>query len=164
MNKSKIVIILLVIIGVVWYLFRPERIFIDARVNEEFPVLQEKKTSTAVAKPQVLYTGKFHEVAHPAKGIATVYKLSEGKRILRFTDFEVSNGPDVFVYVSAIDDANDNDTVKNSKFISIGSIKGNIGDQNYELPDDLDLNIYRSVIIWCKRFGVNFAVAPLKSS
>ncbi len=42
--------------------------------------------------------------------------------------------------------------------------KGNIGDQNYDLPDDLDLNVYRSVVIWCKRFGVNFAVAPLKSS
>jgi len=163
MNKSKIVIILLVIIGVVWYLFRPERIFIDSRVNEEFSVLQEKKTSSA-AEPQVLYLGNFHEVAHPAKGTATVYKLPEGKRILRFTDFEVSNGPDVVVYISAIDDANDNETVKNSKFIFLGSIKGNIGDQNYELPDDLDLNVYRSVVIWCKRFGVNFAVAPLMSS
>jgi len=120
MNKSIIVIILLVIIGVVWDLFRPERIFIDSKVNEDLPANEEKKTSTAVAKPQVLYTGNFHEVAHPAKGIATVYKLSEGKRILRFTDFEVSNGPDVVVYISAIDDANDNDKVKNSKFISLG--------------------------------------------
>jgi len=163
MNKSKIVIILLVIIGVVWYLFRPDKIFIDSRVNEEFPFLQEKNTSTAT-EPQVLYLGNFHEVAHPAKGTATVYKLPDGKRILRFTDFEVSNGPDVVVYISAIDDANDNETVKNSKFISLGSIKGNIGDQNYYLPYDLDLNVYRSVVIWCKRFGVNFAVAPLKSS
>lgn len=120
----------------------------------------DKKTD----KPQVLYLGNFHEVAHPAKGTATVYKLPEGKHILRFTDFEVSNGPDVVVYISAIDDANDNETVKNSKFISLGSIKGNIGDQNYYLPDDLDLNVYRSIVIWCKRFGVNFAVAPLKSS
>jgi hypothetical protein len=163
MNKSKLGIVLLIIIGTVWYLFRPERIFIDSRVNEEFPVLQEKKTSSA-AEPQVLYLSNFHEVAHPAKGTATVYILPDGKRTLRFTDFEVSNGPDVVVYISAIDDANDNDTVKNSKFISLGSIKGNIGDQNYELPDDLDLNVYRSVVIWCKRFSVNFAVAPLKSS
>jgi hypothetical protein len=82
-------------------------------------------------------------------GTATVYILPDGKRILRFTDFKVSNGPDVVVYISAIDDANDNDTVNNSKFISLGSIKGNIGDQNYYLPDDLDLNVYRSVVIWC---------------
>jgi hypothetical protein len=164
MNKSIIAIALLIIVGIVWYLFRPERLIIDAKVNEDFPAAEDTRTNKEAAKPLVLYSGKFHEVAHPAKGIATVYKLPDGKHILRFTEFEVSNGPDVVVYLSAVDDANDNDSVKNSKFISLGSIKGNIGDQNYELPGDLDLNIYRSVVIWCKRFGVNFAVAPLKSS
>ncbi len=120
MNKSKIVIILLVIIGVVWYLFRPDKIFIDSRVNDEFPVVQLNNADKKTDKPQVLYLGNFHEVAHPAKGTATVYILPDGKRTLRFTDFEVSNGPDVVVYISAIDDANDNDTVNNSKFISLG--------------------------------------------
>ncbi|NIT13858.1 MAG: hypothetical protein GTN99_06360, partial [Candidatus Dadabacteria bacterium] len=110
------------------------------------------------------FAGIFHEVAHPAKGTATVYELEKGKHILRFTDFEVSNGPDVVVYLSSVQDANDNDSVKNSKILSLGSIKGNIGNQNYELPSDVDFNIYKSVVIWCKRFGVNFAVAPLKPS
>lgn len=164
MNKSIIAIVLLVLLSIVWYLFRPERLIFDAKVNEDFPSLEQNKTINETAKAQAVYVGNFHEVAHPAKGTATVYKLPDGKHILSFTDFEVSNGPDVVVYLSSLEDANDNDTVKNSKFITLGSIKGNIGDQNYELPDDLDLNEYNSVVIWCKRFGVNFAVAPLKST
>lgn len=161
MNKRVIGTILVIIVAVVWYLFRPERLIIDSKVNEDFPSVQNDKNEI---KPQILLTGTFYAVAHPAKGTATVYKLSDGKRILRFTNFEVSNGPDVVVYLSSVIDANDNELVKNSKIISLGSIKGNVGDQNYELPSDIDFNIYKSVVIWCKRFGVNFAVAPLTSS
>jgi len=74
----------------------------------------------------------------------------------------VSNGPDVVVYLSSANDANDSDTIKNSNFALISELKGNIGDQNYEIPGDLDLSKYNSAVIWCRRFGVNFAVAPLK--
>lgn len=163
MNKSIISIIILILIAIAWFLFRPERIFIDSKVNEEFPQVKQSESINEATKPQALYSGIFHEVAHPAKGVATIYKLKDGKHILRFTDFEVSNGPDVVVYLSVLEDSNDSDSIKNSKFISLGSIKGNIGNQNYEVPEDLDLNVYRSVVIWCKRFGVNFAVAPLTS-
>ena len=81
--------------------------------------------------------------------------------MLRFTGFETSNGPDVQVYLVATADANDNDTVTKAGFVHIGPLKGNLGDQNYDLPADLDLTKYRSVTIWCRRFGVNFATAPL---
>lgn len=46
-------------------------------------------------------------------------------------------------------------------FREIAPLKGNIGDQNYELSSDVDLNQYHAVTIWCKRFSVNFATAPL---
>ena len=61
-------------------------------------------------------------------------------------------------------DAKDNDTVTKAGFIDLGSIKGNIGDQNYDLPAGVDLSKYRAVTVWCKRFGVNFATAPLGSA
>jgi hypothetical protein len=48
--------------------------------------------------------------------------------------------------------------------VDLGSLKGNIGDQNYELPLNADLAKYRAVTIWCKRFSVNFGTAPLNSS
>ena len=87
--------------------------------------------------------------------------LDDGSRILRLTDFTTSNGPDVRVYLVAASDANDNDTVKRSGFVELGKLKGNDGDQNYDVPADLDLGKYRAVTIWCNRFSVNFATAPL---
>jgi hypothetical protein len=87
--------------------------------------------------------------------------MPSGSRLLRLTNFETSNGPDVRVYLIAANDANDSDTVTNTGFVELGSLKGNIGDQNYEIPAAVDLAKYQAVTIWCKRFAVNFATAPL---
>jgi hypothetical protein len=142
-----------------WAAFRPERIFVNAKVNETMPTA----TTTNGAR-KVLASGSFHSVAHDSSGDASVYQLADGKRILRFTNFKTSNGPDVHVYLVAANDASDSDTVKKAGFLELGSLKGNIGDQNYELPADLDLAKYRAVTIWCKRFSVNFGTAPLSTS
>jgi hypothetical protein len=88
--------------------------------------------------------------------------VGDGSHVLRFTNFDTSNGPDVHVYMVAADDAKDAATVERAGFVDLGSIKGNVGDQNYTLPSDLDLAKYRAVSIWCKRFSVNFGAAALK--
>ena len=146
----------LVVAALGWYAFRPERLFIDEVVSESFPQVMQTDGS-----PEVLSQGNFHGVAHDGMGTATIYELKNGKRVLRFADFETSNGPDVQVYLVAADDAKDNETVTQAGFIHLGPIKGNKGDQNYDVPADLDLKKYRAVTIWCRRFGVNFATAPL---
>ena len=110
-----------------------------------------------------LFEGRFHGVAHDGKGVATVYQLGGGKRILRLTQFETSNGPDLQLYLVAASDASDSETVKKAGFLTLGALKGNQGDQNYEVPADLDLSKYHAVTVWCRRFGVNFATAPLQS-
>ena len=142
-----------------WAAFRPERIFVNAKVNETMPT-----ATTTNGAGAVLASGSFHSVAHDSSGEASVYQLADGRRILRFTNFKTSNGPDVHVYLVAAKDAGDSDTVKKAGFIELGSLKGNIGDQNYEVPADLDLAKYRAVTIWCKRFSVNFGTAPLSTS
>jgi hypothetical protein len=158
-----------------WYAFRPERVFINARVNESLP---EYAAPTAMASgmsakgsmmpthgdasmPAAISSGKFHSFHHETSGLATVYRLADGSRIVRFTDFSTSNGPDVRVYLVAADDATDNGTVEKAGYIELGPMKGNQGDQNYRIPADVDLSKYRAVTIWCKRFAVNFATAPL---
>jgi Electron transfer DM13 len=120
-------------------------------------------STDAPGMAQVLASGNFHDVAHKGVGQATIYQIG-GKRVLRFTNFETSNGPDVRVYLIATKDASDSDTVKQTGFVEVGALKGNVGDQNYEISSDLDLNKYRAVTIWCKRFGVNFATAPLTAA
>ncbi len=153
-NRVKVTLLALIIAAAgAWYAFRPERIFINQRVNEQFP--------TASAAGEQLASGQFHSGAHETKGLATVFQLADGKKTLRLTNFATSNGPDVHVYLVAATDAKDNDAVTNAGFVDLGSLKGNVGDQNYELPANADLAKYRAVTIWCKRFSVNFGTAPL---
>jgi hypothetical protein len=145
-----------------WALFRPERLWVSARVNESFPPAASPMTAgSPVPTAGVLASGSFHGVAHKSMGTAAVHRLADGRRILRFTNFETSNGPDVRVYLVAAADASDSAAVTRAGFVELGELKGNIGDQNYELPASVDLSRYRAVTIWCKRFSVNFATAPL---
>ena len=147
MSRRIMVVLAIAIFAIAgWYAFRPERLFIDQKVNEQFP--------TASAASNKLASGQFHSGAHETKGNATVFQLADGKKTLRLTDFATSNGPDVHVYLVASDDAKDNDTVTQAGFIDVGSLKGNLGDQNYDLPANADLTKYRAVTIWCKRFFV----------
>lgn len=157
-RKTVIAAAVLVILAGAWYAFRPERLFINQRVDEQFPT-----ASAASRQPTALASGNFHGVAHETKGVATVYRLPDGKRTLRLTDFQTSNGPDVQLYLVAASDATDSDAVKNAGFVSLGALKGNVGDQNYDVPSDVDLSKYRAVTVWCRRFGVNFATAPLQA-
>jgi len=149
--------VLAIAVFAAWYAFRPERLFINRQVDEAFPAARETSPS------QLVESGSFYGVAHPTTGTATVYRLADGDRILRFTNFKTSNGPDVHVYLVAADDAKDSETVKRTDFIDLGTIKGNMGDQNYALARDVDLSKYRTVSIWCKRFAVNFGAASLKA-
>jgi len=146
-----------IVIGIGWYAFRPELLFINESVNESLPEVAQAQNSS----PQAVAEGTFHGVAHETKGKATIFRLPDSKRVLRFTGFETSNGPDVRVFLVAAPDASDNDTVKNAGYVEVGKLKGNMGDQNYDLPAGVDLNKYRAVTIWCNRFSVNFGTAPL---
>ena len=148
-----------VVIG--WYLFRPELLFISRTVNEALPGSVVATNSPSGSPAIALLTGQFHSVAHESMGQATIHRLADGKRIVRFTGFETSNGPDVRVYLVATNDASDNDTVTRAGFVDLGALKGTKGDQNYDIPANLDLEQYRAVTVWCRRFGVNFATAPL---
>ena len=119
------------------------------------PVAEAMKAATA---PRL--SGSFQTGAHETHGMVGVYDLGD-RRILRLTEFETSNGPDVHVYLVAAENVMDNETVTTAGFVDLGSLKGNVGDQNYEIPAGTDLTKYRAVSIWCARFGVNFGSASL---
>jgi hypothetical protein len=92
---------------------------------------------------------------HNAEGIAREINLEDGKKFIRFENFKVTNGPDLFVYLSTDKSASD--------FIDIGRLKANIGNQNYEVPEGTDLTKYGTILIWCKAFSVLFGSADLKA-
>ncbi len=109
-------------------------------------------------------TGLFHGQVHSTSGRASIYKGSEGKLVLRLTGFKTSNGPDVHVLLIDAKDAQDNDNFLTNKTerVELGKLKGNEGDQNYELPPGIDLTKFRTVAIYCERFNATFGAAPLQ--
>jgi hypothetical protein len=161
MKRRTWIIGLAVVGGVGWYAFRPELLFVRTSVNEGLPVAAAQPAGDNSEVSTVLVRGEFKSIAHETKGTASIYRLADGKRVLRLTDFATSNGPDVRVYLVAAADASDDETVKKAGFLEVGKLKGTDGDQNYEVPADLDLGKYRAVTIWCRRFAVNFGTAPL---
>jgi Electron transfer DM13 len=111
------------------------------------------------AQPTTEARGTFRDADgfHRGSGSATVYTLPDGKRILRFEDFSVTNGPALSVYLVRNADGN-----VDSGFLDLGKLKGNKGNQNYEIPAETDLSAYNSVVIWCVPFGVTFTVASFQ--
>jgi hypothetical protein len=137
---------------------------IDDEVNERVvrvtPPARAREAERAAERPGnvLLRRGSFEAVAHPAEGTATTIRTTAGARVLTLTSFEVDNGPDLRVYLVA-GPARDESEVDD--FEDLGALKGNKGNQQYELPHGLDLKRYTTVVIWCRAFSVNFARAPL---
>ena len=112
---------------------------------------------------KIVATGTFHGAAHSTSGRATVYSGENGALALRLTNFKTSNGPNLHVLLIAASDAEDNEDFlkKGIERVDLGSLKGNEGDQNYDIPAGTDPEKYKAVSIFCERFNVNFGAAPL---
>ena len=136
--------------------------FIDDEVNERVVrVTPPADRGGASAPPRnvLLGRGSFEPVAHSVSaGPRPPSAPPRGARVLTLTNFEVDNGPDLRVYLVA-GPARDESEVDD--FEDLGALKGNKGDQQYDLPRELDLDRYTTVVIWCRAFSVNFARAPL---
>jgi electron transfer DM13 len=131
--------------------FEPQKLFIDDRVAEALPA------ATAV---RTLSEGAFRSYEHSTSGRARVIATADGRRYVRFEGFATSNGPALAVYLSAAPAGGPGDSF-DDRFVDLGELKGNIGTQNYPVPAGVRLERYRSVVVWCKRFSVPFAAAPL---
>ena len=127
---------------------------------EEQPV---EETMPDMPQVRVEASGSFINRSHPTQGLAEVLGDGSGQRFLRFEDFRTDNGPDLNVYLStAPPDAPAGQF--DDDFVDLGDLKGNVGSQNYEIPRDLDLDVYSTVVIWCVRFSVIFGAAELVAS
>jgi len=141
--------------------FEPQALFIDDEVDEAVPTAAAAQPGTGGGEdaPRRLAGGRFRGLAHSASGAALLIEVG-GTRYLRFENLQVDNGPDLKVYLSP-EPSSAEEGAFDDGIVSLGDLKGNIGDQNYEIPPDVDLERFRSAVVWCERFGVGFAVAPL---
>ena len=159
LSRNKWIVVLLGVpaLAGIWWAFRPEKLFINQKVNEAAPMALS-------SEPEALYSAKLEGKVHQTSGRATIYKSADGKEYLRLSDFATSNGPDVHVLLARAEDkALESEVVKGGlDSVELGALKGNQGDQNYELPAAADLNQYQAVVIYCERFHAIFGVAKLE--
>jgi hypothetical protein len=109
-----------------------------------------------------LAAGQFVDRSYTGSGNALVLTDGSSQRFLRFEDFATDNGPDLFVYLtSARADADESAFGVDGEYVNLGRLTGNIGDQNYEIPPDVDLDRFSTVVVWCDRFSSAFTAADL---
>ncbi|MFI6101726.1 DM13 domain-containing protein [Lentzea sp. NPDC051213] len=164
-------------LGVGLYLFQPWRLFTvrethDALLVPAGPVATSTTSSGASAgtpapapaeTPEEVATGEWRSLEHATTGKASLIKLPGGGHSVQFASLATSDGPDLYVYLSPHASGSSEKTFGQG-FTSLGKLKGNRGDQVYEIPAGVDLSAIRSVVIWCQRFSAGFAVAPLEQT
>ncbi|MEE8376553.1 MAG: DM13 domain-containing protein [Acidimicrobiia bacterium] len=179
------VIVGIPVLALGWWLGSP--LLFDTEVSEEFPmsagaVIPDDMTPEEVeaamvdaagepgaavdedmpaSPPIALVSGQFEDFDsfHNGSGTATVYDLEDGSLVLRLEGFGVTNGPDLHVLLVPDGDPGGRDDV--TGYVDLGELKGNIGDQNYNIPAGIDIDGYGSVVIYCQPFHVIFSVASL---
>ena len=114
----------------------------------------------------IVKSGDFRDqdAIHKGSGQATIYLGPDGTYLLRLENLDVTNGPDLHVILSAHEDPMNRSELKDTGYVDLGKLKGNKGNQNYPIADDVDVAIQNSVVIYCKPFHVIFSVAPLRDA
>ena len=131
------------------------------KVEEAMPAMAGMTSSevTNAVKAAGSFTGadRFHQ----GEGTATIFELGPGERILRFEEFRVTNGPDLRVLLVNTPNPEGHSDLDDAGYVELGKLKGNVGSQNYDIPDTVSLSDVESVVIYCKPFRVVFSVATL---
>ena len=173
-----------VLLAIALAVFQPWLLFVSTTVDDALPTAQPQASVTSSATsttsesgsptvkptpsptpPVVLAQGTFISHEHQTTGTAKIIKLADGSRILRLENLSTSNGPQVEVWLSdqpVIEGRDGWFVFKDGNHLSLGPIKGNRGNQNYPIPDSVNLNDYSAVTLWCARFYVSFGAAELK--
>jgi hypothetical protein len=185
-KKLWIVVAIVVLVpGSIVALWLASPLFISKTVEEEFPLAAKATVPENMAREEVenifagmakvqqemkeempvavdVKTGALRDADsfHKGSGQATIYQLPRGNYFLRLADLKVTNGPALHVILSSHPDPQSRDDVKG--YIDLGGLKGNLGNQNYDIPAGIDLAAQRSVVIYCKPFQVIFSVSPLQ--
>ena len=143
----------------------------EAMMNKGIAMMQEALDKSAEDMEQQpsaakLKLGDFRDADgfHKGSGQATIYRGPDGSHLLRLENLDVTNGPDLHVILTPHENPEDRGDVNTAGYIDLGKLKGTKGDQNYPIPDDVDIDAQGSVVIYCKPFHVIFSVASLQDA
>ncbi|GAB3767216.1 DM13 domain-containing protein [Microlunatus parietis] len=129
--------------------------------SEPTPSHGPTRTPKPTPKDLELARGDFEDAEHGTSGEAVIRKLADGRRVLRLVDLDTSDGPDLHVWITDQPSGGAWDSYDDGRYVKLGVLKANRGNQNYEIPADAELSGLTSVVIWCDRFNVAFGTAPV---
>ncbi len=143
---------------------------VNLTMNESMPasMLVAKTTGATIgtdtSSAVTVKSGSFRDADdfHKGSGRAIIFRGPDGSNLLRLEDLNVTNGPDLHVFLTPHESPDSRNDVNIPGHVDLGKLKGNKGNQNYEIPDDVDVASQGSVVIYCKPFHVIFSVAPLQ--
>jgi hypothetical protein len=141
------------LIVAVW--FQPQKLWIEDRVRD--PEAAQIVTS---GDPVEVRRGEFVSREHHTEGTVRILRLPDGRQVARLEGLDTSNGPDLYVYLSA-SSARGSAEGFDDDYVNLGRLKGNLGDQNYDVPAGTDLDRFATLVIWCDRFNAVFGAADL---
>ncbi|MEU9702225.1 DM13 domain-containing protein [Streptomyces sp. NPDC047981] len=173
---AMVVAVALGAVGLYW--FQPWKLWQNETIDEALPTVAPGASSSGAANPgadagadpaaapKTVAQGSLITHEHATTGTVKLIRLADGSLTLRLEDLDTSNGPDLRVWLT---DAPVKEGIAgwrvfdDGKYLSLGKLKGNKGDQNYPLPPGTDPSAFTSVTIWCERFDVSFGAAALKA-
>lgn len=176
MNRRTLLVVLagIAVVGVVAVavIFKPWLLFVNVEVDDALPSVaptvapepDPTETTNIEPAPVQLSAGTFISHEHATTGSVRVVLNTDGSRVLAIENLTTSSGPDVHVWLSASDVVEGVDgwyTAGSAPYLDLGPIKGNLGNQVYEIPEGVDISSYRSVSLWCVQFSVSFGAAQL---
>lgn len=174
------VVVLSVVVGL--YLFEPWRLFTSSAVDEAAPMSRVRTPATPAGDPaedpsagrsgkaseqakpaqdRVIAKGAFEDAEHATTGAATILELADGRRFVRFEGLSTSDGPDLHVWLTDQRSGGEWGSYDDGRYLRLGELKANQGNQNYQIPADAEIAEMTSVVIWCDRFNVAFGTAPI---
>ena len=172
-----VALLAVVLLTVAAYFFQPWKLFIDTEVQEAAPTVtavpsdnstalprETKDPSEVIQYPLVLSQGVLVSHEHQTSGAVKILQVEDGSRVLRLENLDTSDGPRVEVWLTdapVIEGQGGWRVFDDGKYTSLGAMKGNQGNQNYEIPLDLNLSDVSSISLWCVTFSVSFGAAEL---
>jgi len=159
--------------GLAW--FQPWKLWVDQRVDDPLPAvaveplpspaaIPRTAVPTATSGPRLLSRGELISHEHATHGTVSVVQQPDGQRVLAIAHLNTSNGPDLHVWLTDAPVRPGRDgwhVFDDGRHVSLGTLKGNVGNQVYSIPRSVDLSRLTSVTIWCARFDVSFGAAQL---
>jgi hypothetical protein len=136
--------------------------FHQVTVQEAFPAAKSGRSAAPSAAPStadraaVVASGELVGIDHSASGRVLLIRRDDGSYVVRLAGLDVEPGPDYHVHLVPGADRHGP-----GGGVHLDRLRGNRGNQNYDVPADVEVQPPVTLLIWCRAFAVPIAAATL---